>query len=255
MNLRLTARAVVVVIASQTLAGCFFLWDRDEPTPLPYLVPPEQEAATFRFTASRGCAALLGGGCTPERPLLAGVRESVRVDLLRNPGGGDPTVSSSDPSVVSVGAVRGRSTDGGGYVGSFEVRAGARGGAAELTVTQADGATAAVTIRVAEAAGMDLVEDEGTARYDRAEGSIALRVGERVSMNAYPVSIDGERLYANDGVTWSVPSPQRVNLSWSTMSGPRVDDDHVYVEGRAPGVEVLTVRAGVVERTLIVEVR
>jgi len=39
------------------------------------------------------------------------------------------------------------------------------------------------------------------------------------------------------------------------MRGERVADDHVYVEGLAPGTEVITVRAGVVERTIIVDVR
>lgn len=256
MNLRLLASALSLVVASQSLAGCFFTWERDvDPVPLPYLVPPTDEGASFRFTASRGCGAFSGDTCAPERPLMAGVREQLEVTIPGDDPGAEPTVRSSDPSVVQVGSIQRTSARGGGYVGTFDVRAGEGAGRAEITVTRIDGVTSTVTIRVDEAAGMDLVEDEGTTRYDRATDRISLSVGERISMNGYPVNRDGERLYANDGVVWSLASDARVNLSWGVMSGPRVADDHVYVEGRSRGTEVLTVRAGVVERTIIVDVR
>jgi hypothetical protein len=255
MNLRLLASAFGLVVASQSLAGCFFLWDRDEPDYITPLVPPTDEAATFSFTASRGCGPFDRERCTPARPLMAGVREVMAFEL---PGAGDgvpTTVSSSDPSVVTVGPTVSASSAGGRFSGNFDVRAGARPGSAVVTVSRGDGVETTVTVRVDEAAGMDLVEDEGTSRYDRGADRIALRVGERVSMNGYPVNREGERLYANDGVVWTVPSTERVELSWSFMTGERVADDHVYVTGRAPGTEVLTVRAGVVERTVIVDVR
>ncbi|MDB4931645.1 MAG: hypothetical protein JWM10_4129 [Myxococcaceae bacterium] len=255
MNLRLLASAFGLVVASQSLAGCFFLWDHDGGDVAIPLVPPADEAATFNFTASRGCGPFDRERCTPSRPLLAGVREVMQFEL---PGATDEvptTVSSSDPSVVTVGPTVSGSTGGGRYNGSFDVRAGERAGTARVTVSRADGVETTVTVRVDEAAGMDLVEDEGTAHYDRRADRIALRVGERVSMNGYPVNVQGERLYANDGVVWTVPSAGRVSLSWSVMTGERVADDHVYVTAVAPGTEVLTVRAGVVERTLIVDVR
>jgi hypothetical protein len=255
MNLRLLASALGLVVASQSLTGCFFLWDRDYPDDPPPLVPPRDESVSFRFVSSRGCGPFSGDACTPVRPLMVGVRERVQVDIPSNPSDADPTVTSSDPSVVEVGAMQRVSAQGGGYVGAFDVRAGERAGSAEVTITQADGQSSTVRIRVDEAAGMDLVEDEGTSRYDRARDHITLRVGERVSMNGYPVNLNGERLLANDGVIWTVPSDARVDLTWSFMSGARVADDHVYVEGRSRGTEVLTVRAGVVERTVVVEVR
>ncbi|MDO9017761.1 MAG: hypothetical protein Q8S73_31615 [Deltaproteobacteria bacterium] len=255
MNLRLLASALGLVVASQSLTGCFFLWDRNDPDEPPLLVPPRDEAVSFRFLSSRGCGPFSGAACTAERPLMVGVRERMEVDIPSNPTGADPTVTSSDPSVIEVGAMQRVSTQGGGYLGAFDVRAGERTGSAEVTITQADGQSSTVRVRVDEAAGMDLVEDEGTSRYDRTRDHITLRVGERVSMNGYPVTINGERLLANDGVIWTVPSDERVNLSWTFMSGARVADDHVYVEGRSRGTEVLTVRAGVVERTLVVEVR
>ena len=253
MNLRLLASSLALVVASQSLTGCFFLWGGEPPEP--GLVPPREESATFRFTASRGCGAFTGDTCAPDRPLLTGVREQVEVSLPSDYTGVDPTVTSSDPAVVQVGPLQRTSTRGGAYVGTFEVRAGTQAGSAALTVTGIDGASTTVTIRVDDAAGMDLVEDEGTAHYDRAQDHITLRVGERVSMNGYPVNRDGERLYANDGVVWTVPATAHVSLSWSFMAGARVADDHVYVEAQSPGTEVLTVRAGVVERTIVVDVR
>jgi hypothetical protein len=255
MNLRLLASALGLVVASQSLTGCFFLWDNDYPDQPPQLVPPRDGPVTFHFMSSRGCVDLGTDACTPERPLMVGVSERVLVDIPSNPTDADPTVTSSDPSVLEAGVMQRLVAQNGGYVGAFDVRAGERAGSAEVTITQADGSSSTMRIRVDEAAGMDLVEDEGTSRYDRTRDHITLRVGERVSMNGYPVNLGGERLLANDGVIWTVPSDARVNLSWTFMSGARVADDHVYVEGRSRGTEVLTVRAGVVERTVVVEVR
>lgn len=254
MNLRLLASSLGLLLASQSLTGCFFLWDHDDP-PDVLLVPPQEEQVRFRFTASRGCGFFSGDTCAPERPLLAGVHEQMELSLSSNPSGVDPTVESSDPAVVAVGPMRRSTADNGSFLGTFEVTAGDRAGSATITVTQGDGRTSEVTLRVADAAGMDIVEDEGTANYDRATGNVSLRVGERISLNGYPVNLDAERLFANDGVVWTVPDTRRVNLSWSYMNGPRVADDHVYLAGVSPGTEVLTVRAGVVERTLVVTVR
>lgn len=254
MNLRLLASAFGLLVASQSLTGCLFLWDRrDYPDDPPPLVPPREEVASFRFTASRGCGPITN--CATSRPLMAGVRESLEVTMSDDYSGAQPTVTSSDPSVVSVSVIQTLSAQGGTYRGVFDVVAGERAGSAEITVTQSSGQSSTVSVRVDEAAGMDLVEDEGTRHYDRSSDRIALRVGERASMNGYPVNRDGVRLYGNNGVVWSVPSNATVGLSWGFMQGERVADDHVYVEGRAPGTEVVTVRAGVVERTIIVEVR
>ena len=255
MNLRTLASSLALVVASQSLTGCFFLFDRhdyDDPPPS-ILVPPTEEISSFRFTASRGCGP--SSQCSPDRPLMAGVRESLEVTMADDFSGAAPTVTTSDASVVSVSVIQTLSAQGGTYAGVFEVRAGERAGSAEITVTQSSGQSATVVVRVDEAAGMDLVEDEGTARYDRSRDHIALRVGDRVSMNGQPVNRAGERLYANDGVVWTVPDTGSVALSWGFMRGERVADDHVYVEGLAPGTEVVTVRAGVVERTIIVDVR
>ncbi len=253
MNLRLLASSLGLFVASQLLTGCFPFPFDDHDDPIP-LVPPREESATFRFTASRGCGPF-GDTCGADRPLLAGVREQVAVSLSYNPSGLEPTVTSSDPSVIDVGPVRRTSSGGVDFQGLFDVRAGDHAGTATLTVTQGDGRTSTLELRVDAAAGMDIVEDEGTSHYDRSRGRVSLRVGERISLNGEPVNLDAVRLLSNDGVVWTVPDTRRINLSWSFMSGPRVADDHVYVEAVAPGTEVLTVRAGVVERTLIVDVR
>jgi hypothetical protein len=255
MNLRLLASALALVVASQSLTGCFFFWDRSEPAPVAPLAPPTEENPSFQFLSSRGCGPLLGNQCPLTRPLMAGVNEQVMVYLPHAAAGRVPAVTSSDAAIVTVEPIAPTSASGADFLGSFRVRAGSRPGSAVLTVSDADGVETTTTVRVDEAAGMDLVEDEGTARYDRGSDRITLRVGERVSMNGYPVNREGVRLYANDGVVWTVASAERVSLSWSVMSGERVADDHVYVTARAPGTEVVTVRAGVVERSLTVEVR
>ncbi len=254
MNLRLLASALGLLVASQSLTGCFFLFDRhgyDDPPPS--LVPPREEGSSFRFIASRGCGP--SSQCSADRPLMAGVHESLVVSMPDDYSGAAPTVTSSDPSVVSVRGIQTLSAQGGTYAGAIDLLAGERAGSAEITVTQSRGQSATVVVRVDVAAGMDLVEDEGNGHYDRSSDHISLRVGERVSMNGYPVTLAGERLYANDGVVWTVPDAGSVRLSWGVMQGERVADDHVYVEGRAPGTEVVTVRAGVVERTIVVDVR
>lgn len=142
---------------------------------------------------------------------MAGVRESLEVTMADDFSGAAPTVTTSDASAVlgqrDPDAVR---AGPGPTAGSSRCAPASGAGSAEITVTQSSGQSATVVVRVDEAAGMDLVEDEGTARYDRSRDHIALRVGDRVSMNGQPVNRAGECLYANDGVVWTVPgTPER----------------------------------------------
>ncbi|MEZ4394782.1 MAG: hypothetical protein R3A48_27215 [Polyangiales bacterium] len=255
MNLRtrLTALGLLSALASTT--GCYVEWG-DDPPPRP-LVPPTPDTdapATFTFSLSRGCASVLNtSACGPDRPLMVGVREAIRFSV---PYAGDsetPTVTSSDPETLAVRSVTVTSSSRGRLSGVAEVR-GLRVGASTVTILSDDGRAWSYDIRVDEAAGMILEGDEGNPRFDEVEGRLNLRVGERVSLTGYPVNLNVERLYANDGVTWTAPDTRVVNLSWQLMSGARVVDDHAFIEGRAPGTVVLNVRAGVVERIVTVEV-
>lgn len=255
MTLRACFSIFALLLSSNALTGCFIRWsDTPEPVPAPPIYRDDPDAEpTFGFTMSRGCSPFERAQCPPTRPLMAGVRERASFTIHLDGPAADPTVSSSDTAVIAVDPVQRVGASDGSYQGLFEVRAGVAG-SATVTIQRADGQAWQYVLRVEEAAGMDLVEDEGTAQFDRADGRLRLRVGDRVSMNGYPVSRDVEALYANDQVTWSVPNTEHVVLSWSFMRGPRVTDDHVYVEGVAPGTDVITVRAGVVERTVIVDV-
>lgn len=260
MKLRTMLSALGLLTAVNGTAGCYVEWGRDRddrrlvpPTPSP-IVPDDDAPATFTFSLSRGCSAILNtSSCGTDRPLMVGVREMIRFSIPGNAFGPTPTVTASDPEVLSVNAVTRVSDTGENFRGTVEVR-GLRVGASELVIEGGDGRAWRYAIRVDEPAGMILEGDEGNPRFDAVEGRLQLRVGEQVSLTGYPVNLNVERLYANDGVTWTAPDTRTVNLSWQFMSGARVVDDHVYIQGRAPGEVTLQVRAGVVERTVVVEV-
>lgn len=256
MTLRTTFSILALLASSSALTGCYWRWDRpsepDAPSPPIYRPDPDVEPS-LGFTLSRGCSPFARGQCPPTRPLMAGVRERASFVVPLDGSTEDPSVSSSDPTVVSVDPVQRVGRSGGRYEGTFDLRAGTAG-SATVTIQWPDGQAWQYVLRVEDAAGMDIVEDEGNSYFDREDGRLRLRVGERASLNGYPVSRDVERLYANDVVIWTVPDTSHARLSWSFMSGPRVADDHVYVEGVAPGTDVITVRAGVVERTVLVDV-
>lgn len=255
MNLRTTLSILALLASANAVSGCYWRWDSpSEPDAPPTIRVPDPDLdATLGFTLSRGCSPFAYGECPSTRPLMAGVRERASFVIPLDGPAADPTVTSSDPTVVSVDPVQRVSARGSRYQGTFDLRAGTAG-SATITIQRGDGQAWQYVLRVEDAAGMDLVEDEGGAYFDREDGRLRLRVGERASMNGYPVSRDVERLYANDVVIWTVPDTSHVRLSWSFMSGPRVADDHVYVEGVAPGTDAITVRAGVVERTVLVDV-
>jgi hypothetical protein len=256
MKLRVLHTVVALTLAANALAGCYVTWGDDTPRAVPVPVPfglDDDAPPRFTFTLSRGCSALQQSACGTDRPLMAGVRERVVVSIPGSAFGPEPVVRVSDPGVLTVGELQRLSSSGERYQAAFDLR-GVAAGVATLTVTGSDGRDFAFTVRVDEPAGMDIVEDEGTSQFDRDESRLRVRVGQRISLTGYPVNLNVERLYANDGVSWTVPTAERVNLSWSFMSGPRVVDDHVYLTGVAPGREVVTVRAGVVERTVIVDV-
>lgn len=239
-----------------SLQGCYWVWgDSDSPTPSPPLyLDPDDAPATLEFTLSRGCAGFASGPCPSTRPLMAGVRENASFSVPGNAYGPSPSVRVDDPAVLTVGALTRLSEEGRPYRGTFEVIAGSAPGSTTVTIANADGRSWQYVLRVEAAAGMDIVEDEGSGHLDRVQGTLRLRVGEQVSLTGVPVSAEVERLYANDVVIWTVPNTRVVNLSRSFMSGPRVADDHVYVQGRAAGTEEITVRAGVVERSIQVTV-
>lgn len=256
MNHRTLALLSTLAI-SQCLPGCFWGWGRgDEPAPVPsppIYTDPDDAPATFSFTRSRGCSPFSDGTCPNTRPLMVGVHEMV---LFSVPGAayGLPTVTVEGSAAITLGAVSRLTSEGSGFRGTFDVTAGDRAGSATVTITVPDGRAWQYVLQVAAPAGMSLVEDEGSGHLDAVQGTLRLRVGEQVSLTGVPVSADVERLYANDVVVWTVPSTRVVNLSWSFMSGARVADDHIYVQGRGVGADEITVRAGVVERTIQVTV-
>jgi len=258
MKLRTMLSALGFLTAVNGTSGCYVEWGRDDrrlvpPTPSP-ITPGDFEPPSFTFTRSRGCAGAFNtSACGFDRPLMVGVREVIRFSIPGNAFSAAPEVTASDPEALAITAVERTSERGEGFQGTISVQA-LRVGASVIQVRDASGTTWGFPIRVDEAAGMILEGDEGNPRFDAVEGRLQLRVGEQVSLTGYPVNLNVERLYANDGVTWTAPDTRTVNLSWQFMSGARVVDDHVYIQGRAPGQVTLQVRAGVVERSVVVEV-
>lgn len=257
MRLRALVSSLGLLATLHGATGCYVEWGPDPDPPPSIRVPPTPDLdgpATFTFSLSRGCAAILDRStCGPDRPLMVGVRESIRFTVPSSFTGETPTVTSSDPETLGVQGVTRVSSANGRLSGTIDVR-GLRVGASTLTIENDNGQSWSYEIRVDEPAGMILEGDEGNPRFDPIEGVLRLRVGEQVSLTGYPVNLNVERLYANDGVIWTAPDTRTVNLSWQFMSGARVVDDHVYIQGRAAGTVVLHVRAGVVERSVTVEV-
>lgn len=257
MKLQSLAR-VALLLGVNALSGCWFMWRSDDPSvppPSPPIFEPDVAQPTLGFTLSRGCSVLAREACPVDsRPLMTGVRERVSFSAPGSRTGQNPSVTVDDPSVVTVGAVQRASREGDRFTGLFDLTAGENRGATTLRLITADGQQWSWEVRVDAPAGMDIVDDMNEADFDRVQGRLALRVGERVGLTGVPVNLEVERLYANDGVVWAVPDVRTVNLSWSFMQGPRVVDDLAFIEGIAPGTAEITVRAGVVERTVTVTV-
>lgn len=245
---------------SLAMAGCSFgpREDGDVVRPATPRVPLEPDvpgATSFQFAMSRGCAPATADTCPLDRPLMTGVTEMLRFAVAGVVRDDAATATSSDPAVLRVEPGAAGTLSGTTYEGLFVVRALAPG-RATLTVTR-DGVTlGAAVVRVDDAADLTVVvEEDGTPATARPTERLVVRTGARLSLDGRPVNLAGERLYANDVVVWTVPDTRHVNLTWSRHSGPRIDDDHVYVEGRAPGVETLSVRAGRITRAIEVEVQ
>jgi hypothetical protein len=259
MNLRTMLSALGLLTAINGTAGCYVEWGRDgdrrtvPPTPSP-ITPGDLDPPTFTFTQSQGCTdAANASACGFDRPMMVGVREVIRFSIPNNAFSPAPEVTASDPEVLAITSVERSSELGEGFQGTLAVRA-LRVGAAELRVRDANGTTWGYPIRVDEPAGMTLQGRAGDPRFDGVEGRLRLRVGERVSLSGHPVNLNVERLYAHEGVTWTAPDTDTVSLSWQATTGARVLSDQVSLQGRAPGAVTLQVRAGVVERTVVVEV-
>ena len=245
---------------SLAMAGCSFGPPEggDIVRPAAPRVPLEPDvpgATSFQFAMSRGCAPAAADTCPLDRPLMTGVTEMVRFTVAGVRRDDAATATSSDPAVLRVEPGAAGTLSGTTYEGLFVVRA-VSPGRATLTVAR-DGVTlGAAVVRVDDAADLTVVvEEDGSPATARPADRLVVRTGARLSLDGRPVNLAGERLYANDVVVWTVPDTRHVNLTWSRHSGPRIDDDHVYVEGRAPGVETLSVRAGPVTRAIEVEVQ
>ncbi len=251
-----------LLLLSHSLGGCLGDDSGSAPVVRPGITDPataapdEPTGASFHFGMSRGCNPFEGDACPVDHPLMTGVDEFVRFDVAGVHRNDDAIATSSDPRVVGVvhadvsGALEGST-----YRGLFAVHALAPG-SATITLTRAGVTLGAFVLRVATPARLVVVrEPTGNPSPTEAVDQVALRTGESWSMNGVPYDANGEPLYANNGVEWTVPDTTHVNLNWARQSGARIVDDHVYVEGRAPGSVALTARAGSVTRTLDVQVQ
>lgn len=246
---------------SHAMAGCSFGTHEggDVVRPATPRGPQEPDvpgASSFGFVMSRGCAPFMADACPLDRPLMTGVTEAVRFRVAGVARDDAAAATSSDPAVLRIDTsdIAGTLT-GTTYEGLFLVRAVAPG-RATLTVTR-DGVTlGTAVVRVDDAADLTVVvEEDGTPATARPADRLVVRSGARLSLDGRPFNLAGERLYGNDVVVWTVPDTRHVNLTWASNSGPRIADDHVYVEGHAPGVETLRVRAGRITRAIEVEVQ
>lgn len=255
MRARTIVQSLGLLCLSHLVGGCAGSGADPVAPPAPPLAPDEPGASTLTLFMSRGCATFEGVPCPLDRPLMSGVHEFVLMRVEGVHRGDEATVTSSDPGVLAVDASTSGVLEGTTYSASFHVTA-VRAGSTTLTVTRGGVTLATATVRVADPARLDVVVEQmenpiTTERVDR----LALRPGTRASIVGVPRDAQGQALYANDGVEWSVPDTSRVNLTWANRSGSRIVDDHVYLEARAPGAEVLTVRAGNLTRSIDVEVR
>lgn len=254
-------RALAFILVSRSLAGCLgessgsAPIDRRPTTDPSTAAPDAPTGAAFHFGLSRGCSPFDGDACPVDHPLMAGVDEFVRFDIAGVQRDDDATVTSSNPLVVRVTAAEVSGVlEGTTYRGVVVVHAGSPG-SATLTLRRSGVTLGTVDLRVASPARLVVVhEPTGNPSPTNPVEQVALRVGEQWSMNGVPYDAHGEPLYANNGVEWTVPDTTHVNLTWTRQSGARVLDDHVYVEGHAPGTVQLTARAGSVARTLDVRV-
>jgi hypothetical protein len=220
--------------------------------------------AVFAFTESRGCAPTLSlfsrgaPGCAIDRPMLAGVRETLVVQVDANSDEAGVTLRARDTNVVSLDATVDRTIAEGFSTYRVRVTAGARAGATWFDVLDARGATIdSRRVEVAEARTIVFRADNDTQPTLAIEGDgdrVRVPLGQRGSVTAWVRDAAGRELIANDAVHWSVDTADVVRLSWWTMGPTAVSDDRVYLEGVAPGEKFVSAQAGSVRRTLRVTV-
>ncbi len=206
MNLRLLASSLGLLVSSQPLPAASFLDGHDFVSGS----RPGRRDGLLLLLASRG-QGLFDGRVQhrSDRP-LAGVREQMAVSLSYNPSGLEPTVTSSDPAVIDVGPVRRTSSSSYDFQGLFEVHAGDHAGSATITVTQGDGRTSTLLLTVDDAAGMEIVEDEGTSRYfDRSLGASRCASMSASRSTASPSTSTRCAWFSNDGRSGRSRHPPR----------------------------------------------
>lgn len=212
--------------------------------------------ATFAYRSSRGCAQVLGPGCPVTGALLVGVHEvlEVKVSTGDDPRG-DLALVSESPGVMTVGALGTPSTGSGQRTYQFRLNALSRG-AAVLTLRRGDGGVVdRVTVRAEEAATLEIVNEDATQGTLSPDGTrLTVHIGNVGSITGYARDANGQRLHGNDAIQWELDNRNYAELSFGFVTGARVDDDHVYVNARAPGLAHATVRAGGVRRELEVYV-
>ncbi len=215
--------------------------------------PSGGEGSNLRFTVvqSAGCAGLLSTGCAIDRPLLAGVDERVRV--RRGTGASslptNLTFTSSNLNIITLGSPEPPVTT--DSEPSYFVPVHAAGvGTAYLEARASNGAIYdRVQVRVASAATIDFTNNAGMALP--AMATVNLRVGERVDVIGTGRDAQGNPLFSNNVVVWTVPDTSTVRLSWGTMpKGARIADDRVYLTGVAAGTVTVTATIGTVTRAL-----
>lgn len=206
-----------------------------------------EESASFTATQSRGCAnfSLLSStpsGCPLSRPFATGVTESVSIRLDDNRVT-SVVVRALDPDVLAVTSQR--LTSSSDRYAQFNAAVTAmRPGVTELRVESMSGALLdRIRVEVADATRITLradtdVETPGTLSAD--QRTFTLRQGAHASITAQGIDAQGRMLLGNDAVQWTVADTSVVNLSWFLQSGTRVNDDRVYVDGRATGTATLT---------------
>ena len=219
--------------------------------------PSGGEGSNLRFTVvqSAGCAGPISTGCAIDRPLLAGVDERVRV--RRGTGASslptNLTFTSSNLNIITLGSPEAPVASDSDP--SYFVPVHAAGvGTAYFEARASKGAIYdRVQVRVANAATIDFTNNAGTALTGMA--AVNLRVAERMDIVGTGRDAQGNPLFSNNVVVWTVPDTTTVRLSWGTMpKGARIADDRVYLTGVAPGTATVTATIGTVTRTLMATV-